>query len=199
MSVCVSDYYMSVGQPDLLNYYIEGLAMESTELCGGSVPITEATTIPHNPAHATHAIVTMTPSYTPDPIFVSVTTVTSLTTTTVYTPLSETWSGGTVSLLADYCKTPAFSLCQGSTTAYWAAVVGCADERPECCPYGAVNYVSPGATEIIYTSAVTATNGPDSQPFIPTITIESTLPTAAPRLTQCPGDYHSISGGCCPS
>jgi hypothetical protein len=144
-----------------------------------------------------HTAAPPTPSHTPAPIFVSVTTVTSLSTTTVYTPLSQTWTGGTTTLLAGYCQTPALSLCHGTTTAYWAAVLGCVDEKPDCCPYGAVNFVSPGATEVVYTTTFAASIGPAGQTILPSNVVPS-VATAAPSLSQCPGDYYQISGGCCP-
>jgi hypothetical protein len=137
----------------------------------------------------------VTPTITPAPVFASVSTTTSLSTTTTYTPIPA-WTGSG-DLLANYCGTPAFSLYNGVSTVYWVPVVGCVNEKPDCCPYGSAAVANVGATETVFTTAVTVPVQSSGQVSVPTSLIQSGAVGQA-SLNSCPGDYQMISGGCCP-
>lgn len=93
------------------------------------------------------------------------------------------YSGQGRPLLSGYCITPEFTLLPGpqSTIVYYVAVIGCIDDKPDCCPF-------PVATSTV-TSTTTVTDLGFPLPVSPT---QSTL-------TICPDDYHTVNSVCCPS
>jgi hypothetical protein len=159
-------------------------------------PIKPGRTVPAPaPGHSTQAASLVTPTITPAPVFASVSTTTSLSTTTQYVPIPA-WSGSG-DLLANYCATAAFSLYNGVSTVYWVPVVGCVDEKPDCCPYGSPVAVNAGATATVFTTAVTVPLQSSGQVSVPT-SLAPSGGTNQAILDSCPGDYQLISGGCCP-
>jgi hypothetical protein len=181
----------------------EEYSLFSTD-CVGAVTITpvgfvgKTTGIPHITTNAAASL--KTPAVTPAPIYASVTTVTSLNSTTTYTPL-PTWSGAG-DLLADYCSTPDFSLFGNGATALWVPVVGCNDDKPDCCPYGSVynpNLPNTSPTGTLFTTSITVNVGPSGQVSVPPSMSTADLANELVTLGACPGDYQMISGGCCPT
>jgi hypothetical protein len=86
---------------------------------------------------------------------------------------SNSWNG-IGPLLTGTCATPDYTILSVvSTAGIWAQVVGCVNERPDCCPYS-INTGGPGA----FPGAALASQA---------------------TLHRCPEDYASVSGGCCPS
>jgi hypothetical protein len=73
-----------------------------------------------------------------------------------YPPLPS-FTGG--DLLRNYCATPEFTLLYGpqSTVVYYAAFVGCVNDKPDCCPF-AVSTSTSTTTEIVIatTTGITA-------------------------------------------
>jgi len=160
--------------------------------------IGRTTAIPHITTKAAGSL--NTPTVTPAPIYASVTTVTSLNSTATYTPL-PTWNGAG-HLLADYCSTPDFSLFQNGATALWVPIVGCNNDKPDCCPYGSVynpNLPSTSPTGTLFTTSITVNVGPSGQVSVPTSISTADLANELVTLGACPGDYQVISGGCCPT
>jgi hypothetical protein len=99
------------------------------------------------------------------------------------------WSSG--SLLIGSCGNADWTLMDLSTSYLWAPVKGCDHNRPECCPFA----IGPAAKKrrLLRRDGSTPTAAP-SGPF-PT----AVGGWAANLLGQCPDDYDSVSGGCCPS
>jgi hypothetical protein len=146
------------------------------------------------------AIETTTKSLT-SATFVTITSGSSSSPTHSSLPL---WTGNG-NLLQGYCSAPQYTLLlAGPVAVIWAPVVGCNDEKPDCCPYSINN---PGrstatATTIVQTTVsvvvgpsgtttITSNSGPLGFPVAP-------LASQA-VLIKCPADYQSVSGGCCPS
>jgi len=93
-------------------------------------------------------------------------------------------------LLRGYCATPLFSELLGPqvTVVYFVGVVGCMDNKPDCCPY---TVTINGTTTATTTTTVTAQPSPLDFPA-PPAPDQETLP-------ECPGDYWTIDNVCCPS
>jgi len=100
-------------------------------------------------------------------------------------------------LLQGYCVTPDYVLLDGPT-AYWAPVVGCAGDKIDCCPYS----VTTSATTITVVSTITVDVGPGDAtqgPYAGPPAYPAPVSANQATLAHCPGDYVSVSGGCCPS
>ncbi|KAF2792591.1 hypothetical protein K505DRAFT_307414, partial [Melanomma pulvis-pyrius CBS 109.77] len=82
------------------------------------------------------------------------------------------WTGSG-KLLQGYCAQPDYTILDGPT-AYWAPVLGCVNDKSDCCPFNVPVQTSGGANIAGFPSAVAS-------------------------LDRCPDDYHSIGNGCCPS
>jgi hypothetical protein len=54
-----------------------------------------------------------------------------------YTPQYK----GTGQLLSGNCKSTQYTLLDIGTSVYWAAFVGCASDRPDCCPYSGSSFL----------------------------------------------------------
>lgn len=191
---CMSQFNSNIGS-SLYDVGADMSATMSSELVQICITVV---TVPANPyltrptvVAPTHSIAksAVTPTVTPAPIYASVSTTTSLSSTTTYTPIIP-WSGSG-NLLGNYCGDPAFSLFNGGPTALWVPVVGCVDEKPDCCPYGSTALANAGATNTALTTAITVTG--TGQISVPSDIEQQVI------LGSCPGDYQTISGGCCPS
>jgi hypothetical protein len=108
-------------------------------------------------------------------------------------------------LLQDYCITPEYVLLDGPT-AYWAPVVGCVGGKSDCCPYAVQSATSISATTVYVVSTFTVDVGPSGEtqaPYGGSYAGFQAYPTPVSSnqatLANCPGDYVSVSGGCCPS
>jgi hypothetical protein len=108
-------------------------------------------------------------------------------------------------LLQGYCTTPDFVLLDGPT-AYWAPVVGCVGGKSDCCPYAIQPATSISAATVYAVSTVTVDIGPGGEtqaPYDGSYAGLQAYPTPVSSnqatLAHCPGDYVSVSGGCCPS
>ena len=134
----------------------------------------------------------------PTPIFepVSISIVSSLPTTTY--PTQPVWTG-TGPLLVGYCASPEYTLVNAGPTVWWAPVVGCHDDKPECCPSSLTDTAVSTFTSFVASTAstITVTIEPSSQGLSPSQFGGSGGETAA--LDKCPADYQLVSGGCCPS
>ncbi len=110
---------------------------------------------------------------------------------------------GTGTLLQGYCTTPDFVLLDGPT-AYWAPVVGCVNDKTDCCPYNVAKTAdaTATATTVFVVSTVTVNVGPGGTTQTPYSGLVAYPIPATPdqaTLAHCPDDYQSVSGGCCPS
>ena len=141
-----------------------------------------------------HAAATPTPNTiaTPPPIFepVTISVVSSLPTTTY--PAQPIWSGSG-DLLVGYCASPEYTLVEAGATVWWAPVIGCHSDKPDCCPSSLANDAVSTFTSFVASTAPTVT-----------VTIEpsgSSQPAdfGNKAIDKCPADYQSVSGGCCPS
>lgn len=109
---------------------------------------------------------------------------------------------GSGSLLQGYCVTPDYILLDGPT-AYWAPVVGCVNDKTDCCPYSVAQPTAIASTATITViSTITVNVGPGGA----TQSANSGLPaypvpvsSDQATLAHCPDDYETVSGGCCPS
>lgn len=85
-------------------------------------------------------------------------------------------------------------------TALWAPLVGCADDKTDCCPFQA-RQTSTATTAVTIISTVTVEVGPGG--VATAFTGQFGYPQAdnsqQATLKSCPDDYVRISGGCCPS
>jgi len=136
---------------------------------------------------------------TPTPIFepISISVVSSLPTTTY--PTQSIWSG-TGDLLVGYCASPEYTLVDAGATVWWAPVVGCHPDKPDCCPSSSTDTAVSTFTSFVASTAptVTVTIEPSGQ---------NSSPTSQPgdfggenvAMAKCPADYQTVSGGCCPS
>jgi hypothetical protein len=120
-----------------------------------------------------------------------------------YSPLPS--YSGKGDLLQDYCITPDYVLLDGPT-AYWAPVVGCVGGKSDCCPYAVQSATSTSATTVYVVSTFTVDVGPSGEtqaPYAGSYAGFQAYPTPISSnqatLAHCPGDYVSVSGGCCPS
>lgn len=106
---------------------------------------------------------------------------------------------GTGSLLKGYCNTAKYVLLDGPT-AFWAPVIGCADDKTDCCPFKA-RETSVGTSAVTVYSTVTVDVGPGGVGTA--ITDRYGYPQANDAhdatLKRCPEDYVTIRGGCCPT
>jgi hypothetical protein len=112
---------------------------------------------------------------------------------------------GQGNLLQDYCATPNYVLLDGPT-AYWAPVVGCVGGKSDCCPYAVQSATSTSTMTVYVVSTVTVDVGPSGEtqaPYGGSYAGLQAYPTPVSSnqatLAHCPGDYISVSGGCCPS
>ncbi|CAO2647825.1 Nn.00g087470.m01.CDS01 [Neocucurbitaria sp. VM-36] len=106
------------------------------------------------------------------------------------------WTG-TDALLRGYCATPDYTIIDGPT-AYWAPVLGCVGDKPDCCPFDippSTLAIEAAAVETGSTSAPAAiTTGSGSSRGFP-----SALSPVQATFSSCTDDYVSIAEGCCPS
>jgi hypothetical protein len=104
-------------------------------------------------------------------------------------PLAR-WNGNGA-LLNGYCASLDYTIINGPT-AYWAPVLGCIQNKADCCPFD----IAPSTVAIAARAADTDTpNGAlGSNGGFP-----SAVSSAQATLSKCPSDYHSIGNGCCPS
>lgn len=84
---------------------------------------------------------------------------------------------GTGNLLVGTCATPEFTLVDTASALYYAPFVGCVADRADCCPFP------------LPASTGRATTDYD---------LPTARETAQATLAQCPSDYWTVSGGCCP-
>jgi hypothetical protein len=109
---------------------------------------------------------------------------------------------GSGDLLQGYCATPDYVLLDGPT-AYWAPVVGCVDDKTDCCPYPVAQATSTASTTTVtVVSTITVDVGPGGATQSAYAGLQAyPVPVSADQATlaQCPGDYQTVSGGCCPS
>jgi hypothetical protein len=143
-------------------------------------------------------------SATPTSVILSyapVSFVTTPTPTTSYPPLSSTWNNNGP-LNVGYCGTPEFQIYDAGQTALWAPAVGCANNKPDCCPFGSAANVAgngfiPGTTTTAASTSTSTVNvGADGQTLSAG---PSGYAAGQVFLDKCPQDYASVSGGCCPS
>lgn len=120
-----------------------------------------------------------------------------------YSPLPS--YSGQGDLLQDYCTTPDYVLLDGPI-AYWAPVVGCVGGKSDCCPYAVQSATSTIATTVYVVSTVTVNVGPGGEtpapyggPYAGLQAYPTPVSSNQATLAHCPGDYVSVSGGCCPS
>lgn len=103
------------------------------------------------------------------------------------------------------CKSTSFSLVSADNIIIYAAIVGCMADRPECCPWSVS--VEGSSTRTAAEAARVA--GLDGSPTS-TSTEGNRVAGGAGRfpvpasgvqglLSQCPDDYYSVSGQCCPN
>ncbi|KAL0468791.1 hypothetical protein QR685DRAFT_573086 [Neurospora intermedia] len=105
---------------------------------------------------------------------------------------------GSGSLLSGECTSTDFTLVGANDgyTMYYAGFQGCNDDRPQCCPW-------PVAADSA-TNSFSATVNVEVEPEIE---IEHKRGDNYPqpargysaKLKNCPDDYYSVSGGCCPA
>ncbi|KAF2727975.1 hypothetical protein EJ04DRAFT_396813, partial [Polyplosphaeria fusca] len=100
-------------------------------------------------------------------------------------------------LLQGYCATPEYTILDGPT-AYWAPVVGCMGDRPDCCPFDIPVPTQVEALALSSGSATTSTSGDNAPTGGSGDGFPSALSPAQATLDACPDDYHSIANGCCP-
>jgi hypothetical protein len=97
-------------------------------------------------------------------------------------------------LLRSYCATPLFSELLGPevTVVYFVGIVGCMDNKPDCCPYTVT--INSTTTTITTATITTIVSSRSNQLDFPTPPApdQETLPV-------CPGDYWTIGNVCCPS
>ncbi|KAF2263703.1 hypothetical protein CC78DRAFT_568770 [Lojkania enalia] len=150
----------------------------------------------------------VTPSAVPKPSFVPISiaphvpaqTTDSISSSSTHSTLPR-WSGSG-NLLQGYCATPEYTILDGPT-AYWAPVIGCIADRPDCCPFDVL--VSTLGVSLA-PQTVTVTMGATMSPNSPAPSgdngsgggFPSALSPAQATLDSCPDDYHSVNGGCCP-
>jgi hypothetical protein len=109
---------------------------------------------------------------------------------------------GSGSLLQGYCATPDYILLDGPT-AYWAPVVGCVNDKTDCCPYPVAKATAtPSPATVTVVSTITVNVGPggatqSANPGLPAYPVPLSADQAT--LAHCPDDYQTVSGGCCPS
>jgi len=117
-------------------------------------------------------------------------------------------------LLTGTCAIPEFTLLFGAqnTIIFYAAVIGCLDDKPECCPFsvstptpttaGSAGTTTPPSPEST-TTTVAGTPGQAAPTSPPSTSLPNGFPTPASQaqatLTRCPKDYYTISSVCCPS
>jgi len=126
------------------------------------------------------------------------TTDSSLSASSIHTPIPM-WAGSG-DLLREYCLTPEYTLLDGPT-AYWAPVVGCVSNKPDCCPFP-IPVMSSTATVTGSVPPAVTIVAPGSDASA-TPTTDGVFPSAISpdqaTLERCPDDYTSVSNGCCPS
>lgn len=108
---------------------------------------------------------------------------------------------GTGSLLKGYCASTEYVLLDGLSTAFWVAAVGCVGDKTDCCPYSVTSTASIAIIIVDPTSTVTVSvdaSGANS-PYAGVQGYPTPASSNLATLLQCPGDYVSVSGGCCPS
>jgi hypothetical protein len=115
-----------------------------------------------------------------------------ITTTSSHSPIPTYTGSG--DLLQGYCASQNYVLLDGPT-AFWAPVVGCATDKTDCCPYS-VAQITPGATVTVAVTTVASVGAP-AYTGLQGYPIAQN--PAQATLANCPNDYVSISGGCCPS
>lgn len=112
-----------------------------------------------------------------------------------------TWNGKG-DILQGYCATPGYTLLeQRATEAVWAPVAGCLFDKPDCCPY----VVDTATAMVVVGQTITVNIDPSTTQTLSTSSKYNAVggfPAAAEGnqavLARCPGDYFSVSGGCCP-
>lgn len=115
------------------------------------------------------------------------TTVHVTSTVTSNQPGSISLWNGSGNLLQGDCATPQYTILNaGVTRAVWVPIVGCVDEKPNCCPYS------------LNTAAETTQTLTSSSGSIPLDFPGAAIPSQA-TLGRCPADYQAVSSGCCPS
>jgi hypothetical protein len=159
---------------------------ELTDACSDLYTLSSYT-FPSNPAITTHhATVTPTPIFEP----VTISVVSSIPTTTY--PTQSIYSGGG-NLLAGYCSDPEYTLVAAGASVWWAPIVGCHSDKPDCCPSSSTSDVSASTftSEVASTApTVTVTIGPSQS---------GDFGAGNAAMEKCPADYQTVSGGCCPS
>ena len=102
---------------------------------------------------------------------------------------------GSGDLLQGYCATPDYILLDGPT-AYWAPVVGCVEDKTDCCPYPVAQATStPFTTTVTVVSTITVDIGPGGVTQSAYAGLQAyPLPVSANQATlaQCPNDYQTV-------
>ncbi|KAK4148480.1 hypothetical protein C8A00DRAFT_19695 [Chaetomidium leptoderma] len=95
---------------------------------------------------------------------------------------------GSGELLKGPCTATSFTQVDASSTVYYAGFVGCAKDRPECCPWAVATTGTP-------VSGGAGANDKDNSGYDFPTPVNNDLA----QLASCADDYYSISGGCCPN
>ncbi|KAK3987524.1 hypothetical protein QBC44DRAFT_383175 [Cladorrhinum sp. PSN332] len=103
-------------------------------------------------------------------------------------------SGG--KLLEGDCSSTSFSVINAGDMMFYAPIVGCNANRPECCPWIVSGSAAQAAT-------AGATAGPSNQDINRVAAAAGQFPMPENGqisiLPRCPNDYYSVSGLCCPN
>ncbi|KAK4223052.1 hypothetical protein QBC38DRAFT_517791 [Podospora fimiseda] len=104
-------------------------------------------------------------------------------------------SGG--NLLAGDCSSTTFSVINAGDVMFYAPIVGCNANRPECCPW----LVS--GTPVAGSTPAPTTAGPNARDLQRVAAAAGQFPVPADgqlqTLPRCPNDFYSVSGQCCPN
>jgi len=101
---------------------------------------------------------------------------------------TSTFNGGGQLLAEPDCKSTSYTLMSADDVVYYAAVVGCDANRPQCCPWSVS--VEGGSPTAAANDGNRVAGGPGQFP-VPANGVKA-------LLEKCPDDYYSVSGQCCP-
>ncbi|KAK5659527.1 hypothetical protein OQA88_729 [Cercophora sp. LCS_1] len=102
---------------------------------------------------------------------------------------TSTFDGEGSLLAQSTCKSASYTLVEAGDVVYYAAVIGCMGDRPECCPWSVSVEGSGGPTTASFEGNRVA-GGAGRFP-VPASGLHAVL-------ARCPDDYYSVSGQCCP-
>ncbi|KAK3934443.1 hypothetical protein QBC46DRAFT_237021, partial [Diplogelasinospora grovesii] len=98
---------------------------------------------------------------------------------------------GAGQLLEGACTSTSYTLVDAGNLVYYAAVVGCGADRPQCCPWNVSTTTNAAAATGDPANRIGVAGGPGNFP-VPASGV-------AALLSKCPDDYYSVSGQCCPN